>query len=153
MSALSDPPPGGVFPIGLYATVSITLVILNRFIFCDPFEGGMAIFTSWFQQAEAMGCILLFSKIFRCVPFCREFSCPTFDKATFLQVAPLSLCFTMMILLNNKCLECTSVIAYQIVRSLALPFSTLLMVIVFKEKASPRALFCCCGVVTGVVIQ
>jgi GDP-fucose transporter C1 len=26
------------------------------------------------------------------------------------------------------------------------------MVIAFKEKASPRALFCCCGVVAGVVI-
>ena len=98
------------FSIGLYSTVSISIVFLNRTMFGKTFP--FPVFISWFQQF--VGC--LFLKVLGIIgeqfPSVAVYPNVQVEWSKIKGVSPLTLSFVAMIGLSNTCLKHTPVSAY-----------------------------------------
>ena len=98
------------FSIGLYSTVSISIVFLNRTMFGKTFP--FPVFISWFQQF--VGCLFLkvIGLLGELFPSVAIYPNVRVEWSKIKGVSPLTLSFVAMIGLSNTCLRYTPVSAY-----------------------------------------
>jgi GDP-fucose transporter C1 len=139
--------------VTFYVTVSITLILVNRVILSrDSKEGDIALFSAWFQTGITLILIVLAIDFSRLTRTPTLFSVPTVSWPVFWKVLPASIFFVLNIFLNNKCLQHAPVTAYQVIRSVATPFSIILSRVLLQHTTTPPSFFACCGLMFGLVI-
>jgi GDP-fucose transporter C1 len=139
--------------VTFYITVSITLILVNRVILSrDSKEGEIALFSAWFQTLITLLLIVVSIALSRTTNTPTLFSVPRINWATFRKVLPASVFFVLNIFLNNKCLQHAPVTAYQVIRSVATPFSIVLSRVVLKQQTTPPSYLACCGLMFGLLV-
>ncbi|KAH0488635.1 MAG: hypothetical protein KVP17_005156 [Porospora cf. gigantea B] len=138
------------FSIGLYSTVSISIVFLNRTMFGKTFP--FPVFISWFQQF--VGC--LFLKVLGIIgeqfPSVAVYPNVQVEWSKIKGVSPLTLSFVAMIGLSNTCLKHTPVSAYLIARALTIFFNLLLSMMILRVTFSARSWMACGVVMLGFLV-
>ncbi len=113
-----------VFAIGLYTTVSISVVYVNHAIFTQSLK--YPVFVSWFQQIAGLPIYIALSYLGQAVPSLAFFPVWKFNSDVALKVTPLSMLFVGMIGFSNTCLKNVQVSTYQVARSMTLLFNIVL---------------------------
>lgn len=136
--------------VGLYWSVSITLVFINKYLLkSDELRLDAPLFVTFFQCV----CTVVFSIICRIVaikaPHVMTFPDITFDKHKAKATFPLSIVFVSMIAFNNLCLQEVGVAFYTIARSLVTIFSIIFTYFILGTKTSNRAIMCCAVIIIG----
>jgi GDP-fucose transporter C1 len=139
--------------VTFYVSVSITLILVNRIILLrDSKEGEIALFSAWFQTLITLLLIVLSIAFSRATKTPTLFSIPRFSWPVFRKVLPASVFFVLNIFLNNKCLQHAPVTAYQVIRSVATPFSIVLSCVILHQQTTPPSYLACCGLMFGLLI-
>lgn len=140
-----------VFAVGLYWTVSISMVFVNKYLLSSPdLKFDAPFFVTWFQCLVSVGiCGIL-------AGFASQgyINFPAFkiDLKIARDVLPLSCIFVGMISFNNLCLKHVSISFYMVVRSLTTVFNVILTYWFFGDKTSRKALGCCAIIITGFLL-
>jgi GDP-fucose transporter C1 len=139
--------------VTFYVAVSITLILVNRVIlYRDSKEGEIALFSAWFQTLITLILIVLAIAFSQATKTPTLFSVPSASWPVFWKILPASIFFVLNIFLNNKCLQHAPVTAYQVIRSVATPFSIILSRVLLQQATTPPSFFACCGLMFGLII-
>lgn len=138
--------------IAFYMTISMGLILVNRFLFIDKSEPSSSIFVSWYQFVVADVLIVAFSGCCADNPYCGYFPVMNLRLDLALKVLPLSVAYLLMIATNNLTLQHLSVGSYQIVRSLSVLFNIALRWMLYGERTSIPVTLCCIAIVIGFAL-
>ena len=133
----------------LYMTVSIVIVLLNRFLLSGSKEPAGGFILSWIQFFCAFILILFFSFLGQKFPIISFFPPLKYNFKIASKVFFVSLLYVSMIGLDNKCLENSSVSGYQILRSLTILFNVIFSYLILDTKASILVILSCFGIIFG----
>ena len=138
--------------IGLYWTVSISMVFLNKHILSGTFGEELTIFSAWFQSLTAVGFIVSLSYVSGRLGC--GISLPSIEPSQLLSkyMILLSLSFVVSITFNNLMLKHIGVAFYQVARSFTIIFTMILSSMILRKGLSMRATFACLLVITGFFI-
>jgi len=138
------------FAVGLYWTVSIALVFMNKYLLSSKeLKLDAPVFVTWFQCVVTFVICLILGHLAKLFP--NRISFPEFSPTvkTIKDVLPLSVVFLAMIIFNNLCLKYVGVSFYFVGRSLTTVFNVLLTYLVLGVSTSVPALVCCGFIVAG----
>lgn len=138
--------------IGLYWTVSISMVFLNKHILSGSFGGELTIFSAWFQALSAVGfilCVGCSSSRLGC-----GIRVPSIEPSQIWSkhMIFLSVSSTIALTFNNLMLKHIGVAFYQVARSFTIIFTVALSSIILKKGLSLKATFACLLVISGFFI-
>lgn len=139
-----------VTSLTLYATVSLSIVYFNWWLFTSAFQ--YPVFVSWIQQVFGLLLFILlaffgrFFTVFRHFPYRK----PEWEVAR--RVLPLSLSFTASVGLSNLCLKFVQVSTYQVARSLTLIFTIVLSYYILGERQKKASIMASVVMVTGFAV-
>ena len=138
--------------IGLYWTVSISMVFLNKHILSGSFGGELTIFSAWFQALSAVGFIVSVgytSSRLRC-----GMRLPAIEPSQIWSknMIFLSVSSTVALTFNNLMLKHIGVAFYQVARSFTIIFTVALSSIMLKKGLPLKATFACLLVISGFFI-
>lgn len=128
------------------------MVFLNKTLLTEGSSIPAPLFVTWYQcvvTAAIIGVLGEMGKSAAPGSFFSQFPAFEFDLTIAKRVMPLSIIFVLMISLNNLCLQYVEVSFYQVARGLTTVFNVVLSYILFGEKTSGPALFCCAMIVLG----
>jgi GDP-fucose transporter C1 len=133
--------------------VSLALVFANK-IMMKNLEFPYPLFLSWAQWVVAEICILIGGFLSPRYPqYFSLFAPLEWDWAIAWKVTPLTVVYIVMITLNNVCLRYVEVTFYQVARSLTLPWTITMTLVLFPEQGiDVKTIFSCLVVFSGFVI-
>jgi len=140
-----------VFAVGLYWTVSISMVFINKYLLSSPdLKFDAPLFITWYQcLVSVFVCAVLAGLASQGII---KFPAFVIDPKISREVLPLSIIFVGMISFNNLCLKHVSISFYMVVRSLSTVFNVILTYLFFGEKTSQKALGCCGIIIAGFLL-
>lgn len=135
-----------------YWTVSILTVFVNKKLL-SGINLNAPMFIAFYQTViTAFICLL---KKYASKRWPHKVSFPEvdlFNRHNIYSILPVAFMFTMMIAMNNLCLEYVSLAFYYVGRSLTIIFNVLLAYVILKEKTSVQCLLCCVVVIVGFLL-
>ncbi|CAL4127728.1 unnamed protein product, partial [Meganyctiphanes norvegica] len=132
----------------LYMSVSISMMFINGALLGGKKLGNKdaPLFVTCFQCfVTAIACHVV-SSINQCCP---ETKVPQLEPSKIKRVLPLTINFMLMIAANNFTLKFLGIAFYNIGRSLAIVFTSILTYFILGQKTSPLVILTLCVVVSG----
>eukprot|EP00823_Brevimastigomonas_motovehiculus_P007267 TRINITY_DN6282_c0_g1_i1.p1 TRINITY_DN6282_c0_g1~~TRINITY_DN6282_c0_g1_i1.p1 ORF type:complete len:339 (-),score=39.41 TRINITY_DN6282_c0_g1_i1:102-1118(-) len=146
----TDSKPFTIFlTVSFYIVISISVVLLNKYLFCGQLGIDAPLFLTWTQFVITTLVFLVLNPFRIWIPLIPKFE---YHLSTAIEVLPLTLLFLGMISFNNLCLKYVEVTFYQVARALTIVFNIIITSFDPKESISLRALLACAVVVVGYVI-
>lgn len=138
--------------IGLYWTVSISMVFLNKHILSGTFGGELTIFSAWFQAFSAVGFII--SVGYTSSRLGCGVALPSIEPSQLWSknMIFLSVSSVVSLTFNNLMLKHIGVAFYQVARSFTIIFTIILSSIMLKKGLPMKATFACLLVIAGFFI-
>lgn len=124
------------------------MVFVNKSLLSDP-DGKIdaPLFITWFQCVVTVIGVWVMGELG--IP-----NVPKFDinKDILLQMLPLSVVFTLMMVCNNLCLKYVEISFYQVARSLTIVFNVIFDFVILNQRTSIPATLCCLLVISGFLL-
>jgi solute carrier family 35 (GDP-fucose transporter), member C1 len=130
-----------------YWAVSLSMVFANKTLLGGADLKTAPMFITWFQ------CVVTTAFCY-VAPLFGVARVPPFEvkRSVLLQILPLSVVFTAMIVTNNLCLRYVEVSFYQVARSLTIVFNVIFDFVILGQVTSLPAIGCCAIVVSGFLL-
>eukprot|EP01071_Lankesteria_metandrocarpae_P005242 Lankesteria_metandrocarpae@DN3921_c0_g1_i1.p1 len=136
--------------IMVYATVSLSIVYFNWWLFTDGFK--YPVFVSWFQQLIGAGMYCVFAGVGRLLPGMSNFPCFKPNMRTAIKILPLAISFVLMVTFANICLKYVHVSTYQVARSLTIIMTIILSYGILGQTESRSIVGSCVIMVLGFIV-
>eukprot|EP00923_Selenidium_pygospionis_P011650 GHVN01020039.1.p1 GENE.GHVN01020039.1~~GHVN01020039.1.p1 ORF type:complete len:374 (-),score=17.07 GHVN01020039.1:199-1320(-) len=139
-----------ILGVALYCGVSLSIVLLNRYLFDTVFP--FPVFISWFQQVEAFFLCQLLAAIGHFIPTLSFFPLAHIDWRVLWGVLPTCIALVGMTSFANICLKYVLVSTYQTARALTLVFNLALSRLMLGTSTSPKAWLSCMVMVCAFIV-
>jgi GDP-fucose transporter C1 len=134
-----------------YFIISISLVFLNKKLLSDLNTSiPIHLFIAFFQCFVTFLIIIILSIIG--VLNYQKVKPWSIQLYLIVKILPLSICFVLMIFLNNLCLRYVEVSFYNIARSLTIVFNVILTYFILHEKTSNKTILCLIIIIIGFFV-
>ncbi|CEG72709.1 hypothetical protein RMATCC62417_08220 [Rhizopus microsporus] len=138
--------------VAFYFVISLSVVFLNKIILSGSTEFPYALFVTWYQLVIALIILVIWAEIGKRNKLFSIIPPYEFDGTIAKRVAPLTVVYVGMLVLNNLCLKYVEVTFYQVARSLSINFTILFTYLILGKKTSAPALLACAIVFLGFAI-
>jgi hypothetical protein len=127
----------------------VGFVFVNHALLTSTEQPCSALFLSWYQCGVTFVILIIATVVFPTAPIFNQIPYLHYDWKVLVAVAPVSLLYTAIVVLDNRALQELSVSSYFILRSLVVVFGFIFNVFLGQRTPSFRASLACLHVITG----